>query len=279
MAKIKEKFDGLREHFTAESRDYDCTYIVRGVADVSEFPATFRWECKGMADSFARLVGISNTIQRSHDVFEVTLSYSTNPSTTSSRVARKDPPANPLARPVIVRWGSGYLERMEDRDLDGKAFIASNGEAYPDGLPIRYPYLIKTITRNEPRFDEDDALCRLWHTTSSRKILCAQYDGAEEAEDNGITFVQVTYQFWKLREDGQLTWDVVKLDAGAYSLDDSSPPKRLYPKDSDGAKAIVTGSVILDGQGREGSAQTPVWNRFKVHGVTIDDFAGLGLVI
>jgi len=267
MATIKEKFDGLRQHFTADARTYDCTYTVNGVAAQTDFPATFLWQCKGLSDPFARIVGIGNTVQIGPDRFEITVNYSTSPADTAQKQSQKDPPANPLARPVVRRWGTGYVERLEDHDLDNKLYMASNDEPYPDGLPIRFPYLILSYQRNEASFNETSCLASIWRMDSTKKILCTKFDGSETLEENEIPYVQVSYEFWKLDSGGTLTWDVVKLDAGTYSLGNGAPPKRVYPKDEDGTKALVTGAVVLDGNGHLGDKATPVWNTFRVNGI------------
>jgi len=275
---IKEKFDGFKPNFTATARNYDCTYTFCGTATQAEFPTTLQWRCLGIVDTYARLIGISNIVQLGPNRFEATLSYSTDPASTGQHSSKKDPPFNPLARPVVRSWDIGYVERMEDRDLSGTSGIpyqASNGEPYPDGLPIRYPYLIKGYVRNEPFFNETTALGCAWHMDSTRKILCAKFTGRDEFTENGVDYVPVTYEFWKLPSGGTLTWDVVKLDCGSYSNDTSVPPKRIYPKDEDGTKALVTGAVVLDGTGQLGSISSPVWNTFQVH--LIANFSSLAL--
>jgi hypothetical protein len=264
---------------------------VSGAYSVADFPASFVWSCKGLSDEFACIIGIGNTVQTGPDRFDVTVNYSTDPSNRKKKKSKKDPAVNPLDRPVIQRWGTGYKEPVEKFDLynrgqgsppsPGRICQASNGEPYA-GVPIRYPYLIKTFIRNESTFNETACLASVWHMDSTHKILCAKFEGSEElTEDNGTSYyVQTTYEFWKLDPSGSLTWDVVMLDAGCYSWDTSTPPKRVFPQDHDGTKSLVSDSVLLDGQGHLWTDKDhPKSNTFQVHLVSGDDFDSLGLPI
>ena len=281
MSIVKEKYDGLSMNTTREKREYSCTYICRGVTSTSEFPSYFRWECKGMSDPFARLVGIGDTRQIGPDMFEVTAQYSTSPADQREKQADKDPVENPLARPVRRRWSTGSMEHYPPADLSTppKAFSMSTGEPIRGGIPVKIPYIVKHYIRNEAYFDEDDCLTKIWTTDSTRKILCARYDGSETYEDNGISFVEVTYEFWKL--GGSRTWDELRLDAGSYWMEGTGENRKpKYLEDAAGVKAFADGAIMLDGAGGRLSQEDIAagnfhWNTFRVFGVA--NFSSFGL--
>lgn len=276
MATIKEKFNGLRQSCHDTTWEYECTYLTSGTCAISDFPPTFVWQSKGLANPYAVLVGFSDTVQLGPDRFEVTMKYTTDPFGHRQKKQKKDPPVNPLDRPVVQRWSTGYIERMEDHDLSSpsKLFTASNGEPYEGGLAIRHPYLVKTYTRNEATFNETTALATIWHMDSTHKLLCGKFDGSEAFTENDVEYVQVTYEFWKLPAAGSLTWDKVMLDCGSYSTD-TTGFARIYPTDKDGTKSIIPGSVVLDGTGHLGDKDSPHWNTFLVH--LVADFSALNL--
>lgn len=283
MSIVKEKFDGLRQNITPDRREYSCTYICRGVTAASSFPASFRWECQNLSDPFARLVGLGEPRQLSADLCEITANYSTLPADLRKRASEKDQPANPLARRVRRRWSTGYLENYPPADLSAapKAFCVSTGEPIRGGVPVKIPYLVKHYVRNEAYFNPTDCLGKIWHMDSTRKILCARYDGSEEYEDNGVAFVEVNYEFWCLESGGTKTWDELRLDAGSYWLEyEEGEWKVKYLEDKDGVKSFADGSIPLDGaKGRLTQVQIDLgafkWNTFQVYGIA--DFSSLGL--
>jgi hypothetical protein len=277
MATIKEAFDGMHQTQTAESREYTVKYLVKGYAAVSEFPAYFTWQ--GVTDPYARLTGLTTGKQLGPMYFEITANYSTLPKDNAQKSSNKDQPANPLIRSVKRSWGTGYVEKYQPCDLDDIPYATSAGEAFAGGLPIRYPYLIKRYTRNEAYFSEEDAEQCIYHTDAAKLVLCTKFDGSEQMEDNGVVFVEVSYEFWCIKPSSELRWEEVALDVGSYYVVNDvgyqGHWRPVFPQDAEGQKALIPGSVFLDGAGGPGSKDTPEWLTFKNYETT--SFASLGL--
>ena len=275
MGKIKEKFDGLKQNFTAEKREYRCTYLVNGIVSIADFPSYFRWDCKGLSDPYARITGLDNSRQLGPTKSEMTATYSTLPASNRQSKANRNQPANPLARAIKRRWSSGYIEIINPTDLDGKAYCASSGQPFSGGLPIRVPYAIKTYIRNEPWYRSEVALDYIWHTDSNRRTLCTKLDGSEEFIDanSNVAYVEVTYEFWCLKSDSTIRWEQRTLDAGSFYLDTNG--KKQFLKDDGGTKAAIDGGILLDGSGHEGSASSPKYRTFRTF--EIANFGQLGL--
>jgi hypothetical protein len=281
MATIREKFDGLKPHFTAETRTYDCTYLVRGIWASSDFPPCLTWHSKGLVDPYARLLCVDNHRQLNATLSEVDAHYSTLPSESAKKRSNVEQPPNPLARPVKRRWSTGYIEQYPPADLVGKRFTVSTGEPIRGGVPIKIPYLVKHYTRNEAFFNEIACLSMIWGMDSTKQILCARFEGSEEYldEGTGISFVEVSYEFWCLGES--VTWEDKRLDAGSYWLEaDGDKWKVKYLEDKDGTKAYADGAILLNkAKGKLSDEDIDAgifhWNTFLVNHVV--DFSSLGL--
>ncbi len=285
MAIVKEKYDGLRQNIVPGKREYDCTFLCRGYTPVASFPSYFRWNSKNASDPFARLTGLGDTRQVGPDLFEVTAHYSTLPYDHRQREADVDPPENPLSRPVRRRWSTGYLEHYPPFDLSAtpQAFCVSTGEPIRGGVPVKIPYLIRQYVRNEPFFDEEDCLEKIWTMDATKKKLCTRYEGSETYEDNGVKFVEVTYEFWEV--GGTRTWDEQRLDAGSYWLvtvgeGEEAERKPAFLEDAGGAKVFADGAIPLDGAGGRLSdaaiqAREFKWNNFQIF--AISNFTQFGL--
>jgi hypothetical protein len=280
VERIKEKFDGLRMAKDAKKREYWCTYQVHGVVMDWDFPRTFVWRCKDLADPFARMVGISAAHQVSRDVFDAEIFYSTAPDENTQRQSQEDQQENPLARPPKRSWSIGSLETYPQVDLDQKPFCASNHEPIQQGIPVKIPYVIKRYTRNEVYFNESRAFAMAWATDSTKKILCTKFDGGEQLLDKGsrVSYVEVQYEFWCLGS-GSIKWEERRLDAGSFWLAPTGPGGSYQPaflSDHDGVKAYATGSILLNGNGGKlAVGGTPVWNVFRTY--PIANLHSLGL--
>jgi hypothetical protein len=288
---IKEKFDGLRENFDAEKREYFCTYICKGIAYGNQFSPYFRWDCKGRVDIFARMVGVVASHQLNADWFEVEVHYSTKPDDLTQKSKDKDQPENPLARPVRRRWWIGYTEMFPPADLNKKPFTVCTGEPIQGGVPVKIPYLVKNYIRNEAIFPESTALEMCWAMDSSKKILCAKFDGSEELVDltTGIKFVEVTYEFWclgdwKLYGTEPFTWEDKRIEAGSYWLQVDSKDRKLKPKyleDAVGTKSYANGAILLNPITQGKLSQDEIneghfyWINFQTHRIV--DFSSLNL--
>jgi hypothetical protein len=258
MARIKEKFDGLRERFTSDRREYDCTYLIHGVISASDFPPSFQWKCKGMSDTFARILSIGELRQLGPDLSEVTINYSTNPNKQSKRKADQDQPANPLARTIRRSWSIGCMDLRKTADWDGKVFKNAAGQWLRDPPACKQRYMIRRYTRNEAYFPEAAALECGYAINSSPvfgrgqwQVLCANFSGSDVMQANGTDYVEVDYEFWLL--NGQKTWKEVRIDAGSYWLASSSggPGGGIitYPSTANGATIYGDEEVFLDATG------------------------------
>jgi hypothetical protein len=253
----------------------------------ADYPAYMRWDTLSVVDPYARLIGLGSPRQMNADLFEDDASYSTLTSDSKQRSADKDPPANPLARPVRRRWSIGYIEFYPPVDFSSppKAFVVSTGEPIRGGIPVKIPYLIKHYVRNEAWFNESAALEMAWSMDSSKKILCTKFEGSEEFEDKGtgVKFVEVAYELWCLGSLELFTWDEKRLDAGSYWVDYDEGHDIYWPcylEDKHGTKSYADGAIPLDGDGGKLSqedidAGNFHWNTFVVNRTV--DFSSLGL--
>lgn len=162
---------------------------------------------------------------------------------------------DPFKRAPVVSWGHSEFTRVVTRDVDGKAFLNSAGDAFavPPEVPDSRPQL--NITRNERVYSP--AIALEYQNTVNEKPFMGAPAGtcrltgitASNAHENNVAFWVVNYAF-EFARDG---WLVEVLDQGMRALNDENKLVRIRALDEQGEPqdgVYVPHEVPLNGSGK-----------------------------